>query len=157
MLTGLLVSPWPTFVKKRSVGITWSTSAGKSPLPGKVEGDAMLPKAYKWWDWCIGHEHASGMFYTHVFVSTLLAAHCSLVYICFIERELLWLYECDLNWVCVFDFILWIMCNWMYFVNEWFQLCQNSDAVMAQFWQITIWWGDTVVSRSPSSDMVCEC
>ena len=57
---------------------------------------------------------------------------------------------------------LWMICN-LYVFCEW---CQNSVAVMAvgfhygeiqmaRFWQITICWGDTVVSRPSSSDMVC--
>ena len=108
--------------------------------------------------------------YTHLWpiVFCFNIAGCSLVNICFNEWGLLQLYECGRNWVCVFGFILWIMFYLKYFVNDWCNLwskfgrCDGgwislSEIQLSEFWRITICWGDTVVSRSPSSDMVCGC
>ena len=111
-------------------------------------------------------------FGNHVFVSILQAAiqhfsTCSGISLLYPQSDCLYIFDWMGTvvalwtwWICMF--VLWMMCN-LYVFCEW---CQNSAAVMAvgfhygeiqmaQFWLITICWGDTVVSRPSSSDMVC--
>ena len=96
-------------------------------------------------------------FTNHVVVLITLQAdlqHFSIgnSYICFIECELLWLYT--------FFFFLWIICNCMWMIDfscGQIRRCDSgwkSPGEIGAVLQISISYGESVVSRSPSSDKV---
>ena len=98
------------------------------------------------------NEHALGLF--HFLYWSPLPSLPWIILLLWVFKSLLFLF------CCVFSFNF-RNCDYLHAVEEYYGrifVVVIMLLAFVQFWQITICWGgDTVVSRSPSYDMLCEC